>query len=164
MAIAPTSLTKRCPFTLTVVAVMLVAAVTTGALWTPLRTSGLADTVAHVLPALEAQRWWTPVTGSVFALVPLQYLLVAGGFLVLVGFAELRLGTRRTGPNPDPLEPLSGATELARRDRFVTRKGGRLQQLQQTRECQDVSVVAGRKARKAQSSLSVTLVMSRSPR
>src|SRR4051812_34561670 len=96
MAIAPTSLIKRCPFTLVVVTVMLVTGVATRALWTPLGTSGLADTVAYGLPALEAQRWWTPVTGSVFALVPLQYLPIAGGFLVLVGFAELRLGTRRT--------------------------------------------------------------------
>ena len=96
MAIAPISLTKRCPFTLTVVAVMLAAGLATGAFWTPLQGLGLFRDVAYGLPAFEAHRWWTPVTGSVFALVPLQYLPVAGGFLVLVGFAELRLGTRRT--------------------------------------------------------------------
>jgi hypothetical protein len=96
MVIRCTSLAKRCPFTLGVVLVMLAAGLVTGALWRPLGSSGLAQHVAYGLPALEAHRWWTPVTGSVFALVPLQYIPVAGGFLVLVGFAELRLGTRRT--------------------------------------------------------------------
>jgi|tagenome__1003787_1003787.scaffolds.fasta_scaffold20960720_3 hypothetical protein len=96
--IAPAALMKRVPFTLSVVAVMLITAAVTGALWTPLHASGLVDHVAYGLPALEDGRWWTPVTGSVFALVPLQYVPVAGGFLLLVGFAELRLGTRRTLP------------------------------------------------------------------
>ena len=96
--IAPADLAKRVPFTFSVVAVMLTAGVVTGALWTPLHASGLVDHVAYGLPALEAGRWWTPVTGSVFALVPLQYLPVAGGFLVLGGFAEVRLGTRRALP------------------------------------------------------------------
>lgn len=87
---------RRVPFTVTVVAVMLVAGVATGSLWSPLQGTALAERVSYGLPALEAGRWWTPVTGSFFAQVPLQYLPVAGGFLLLVGFAELRLGTRRT--------------------------------------------------------------------
>jgi hypothetical protein len=97
---------RRIPFTLTVVAVMLVAGVATGAMWSPLRGSTLEGHVAYGLPALEAHRWWTPVTGSFFAQVPLQYVAVAGGFLVLVGFAELRLGTRRTAL-------VTAATQLA---------------------------------------------------
>ena len=87
---------RRIPFTLAVVAVMLAAGIATGALWSSLHATGLMDRLAYGLPALEAHRWWTPVTGSFLAEVPLQYLPVAGGFLVLVGFAELRLGTRRT--------------------------------------------------------------------
>jgi hypothetical protein len=83
------------PFTLAVVAAMLAAGVVTGSLWSPLQGTALAERIAYGLPALEAGRWWTPVTGSFFAQVPLQYVPVAGGFLVLVGFAELRLGTRR---------------------------------------------------------------------
>ncbi len=95
---AGTTLAKRLPFTLSVVAVMLATGVLTGALWRPLHASGLVDHVAYGLPALEAGRWWTPVSGSVFALVPLQYVPVVGGFLVLAGFGELRLGTRRALP------------------------------------------------------------------
>ena len=83
------------PFALGVVAVMLALGVFTGALWSPLRSSPLAGHLAYGLPAFEANRWWTLVTGSFFAQTPLQYVPVAGGFLVLVGFAELRLGTRR---------------------------------------------------------------------
>ena len=60
----------------------------TGALWSPLHAFGLVGHVAYGLPALEAGRWWTPVTGSFFALIPLQYVPVAGGFLVLVGFGR----------------------------------------------------------------------------
>jgi hypothetical protein len=87
---------RRIPFTLAVVAVMLVAGVATEALWSPLSGSAWWGRVAYGLPALEAGRWWTPPTGSFFASLPIQYVPVAGGFLVLVGFAELLLGTRRT--------------------------------------------------------------------
>jgi lysylphosphatidylglycerol synthetase-like protein (DUF2156 family) len=87
---------RRIPFTLAVVALMLVAGLATGALWSSLPGSAWWGRVAYGLPALEAGRWWTPFTGSFFATTPLQYVAVAGGFLVLVGFAELRLGTRRT--------------------------------------------------------------------
>jgi len=91
-----TSAPRRIPFTLSVVAVMLVAAVATEALWSPLSGSAWWARVAYGLPAFEDGRWWTPVTGTSFASIPVQYIPVAGGFLVLVGFAELLLGTRRT--------------------------------------------------------------------
>jgi hypothetical protein len=87
---------RRIPFTLSVVAVMLALGVATGSLWSPLRGTALAEHVSYGLPALELHRWWTPVSGALFAQDPLQYLPVAGGFLLLVGFAELRLQTRRT--------------------------------------------------------------------
>ncbi len=89
------SIARRIPFTLTVVAVMLVVGVATTTLWSPLLDKSWYESVAYGLPSFEAGRWWTPASGSVFALVPLQYLPVAGGFLLMVGFAELRLGTRR---------------------------------------------------------------------
>ncbi|WP_207555781.1 bifunctional lysylphosphatidylglycerol flippase/synthetase MprF [Intrasporangium flavum] len=88
------ALGRRVPFTLGVVALMLVLGVATQTLWSPLRERPLLDVVAYGLPALEAGRWWTPVTGAFFALVPAQYLPVAGGALVLLGWSELRLGTR----------------------------------------------------------------------
>ncbi|GAA5024629.1 DUF2156 domain-containing protein [Terrabacter aeriphilus] len=86
---------RRIPFTLTVVGAMLVLGATTGTLWSALEGRALVDAVAYGLPALQDGRWWTPVTGAFFALTPAQYLPVAGGALVLLGWSELRVGTRR---------------------------------------------------------------------
>ncbi len=86
---------RRVPFTLGVVGLMLVLGVATGSLWNALQDRPLFEVVAYGLPSLEAGRWWTPVTGSFFALIPVQYLPVAGGALVLIGWSEWRLGTRK---------------------------------------------------------------------
>ncbi len=86
---------RRFPFTLTVVGIMLLLGVVTQSLWNPLQDRALFPYVAYGLPSLEAGRLWTPVTGSFFALVPAQYIPVAGGALVLFGWSEWRLGTRR---------------------------------------------------------------------
>ena len=90
------AIARRIPFTLTVVVVMLVVAVAAGTLWSPANEKPWFDQIAYGLPSFEAGRWYTVVTGVFVALVPLQYLPVAGGFLLLVGFAETRLGTART--------------------------------------------------------------------
>ena len=58
----------RLPFTLTVVAAMLVLGVVTGALWTPFEDHPWFENVAFGAPAFAAGHWWTPVTGSFFAL------------------------------------------------------------------------------------------------
>jgi phosphatidylglycerol lysyltransferase len=86
---------RRLPFTLAVVGTMLVLGVVTGTLWDSLEHRPLFDTVAYGLPAFQAGRWYTVVTGAFFALTPAQYIPVAGGFLLLVGWAEWQLGTRR---------------------------------------------------------------------
>ncbi|MBW8730476.1 MAG: DUF2156 domain-containing protein, partial [Terrabacter sp.] len=74
---------------------MLVLALATGTLWNALEDRDLVDQVAYGLPAHQDGRWWTPVTGAFFALTPGQYLPVAGGALLMVGWSEWRLGTRR---------------------------------------------------------------------
>jgi lysylphosphatidylglycerol synthetase-like protein (DUF2156 family) len=89
------SLAWRLPFTSSVVAVMLALGLVTGTLWSALESRPLFGQVAYGLPAFEAGRWYTVVTGALFALEPAQYLPVAGGFLLLTGFAEYHLGTRR---------------------------------------------------------------------
>ncbi|MCK9794032.1 DUF2156 domain-containing protein [Isoptericola sp. 4D.3] len=83
------------PFTLGVVGAMLVLGTVTGALWSPFEDHPWFEAVAFGAPAFAEGRWWTPVTGSLFALEPWEYLPVAGVFLLLVGWAEYRLGTRR---------------------------------------------------------------------
>ncbi len=87
---------RRAPFTVVVVTVMLVAAVASGALWTNAPEHDWYSAVAYGLPALAAGKWWTLITGAFFAMNPLYYIPVAGGFALLVGLAERRMGTLRT--------------------------------------------------------------------
>jgi lysylphosphatidylglycerol synthetase-like protein (DUF2156 family) len=86
---------RRIPFTLAVVATMLVVGVVTESLWRPLVDRPLFAEVAYGLPNFLDGRWYTVVSGSLFGLTPSQYLPVAGGFLLLVGWSEWRLGTLR---------------------------------------------------------------------
>jgi lysylphosphatidylglycerol synthetase-like protein (DUF2156 family) len=88
-------LVRQVPFTVAVVSTMVVLGVLTQSLWSPLKDRELLHTVAYGLPALQEGRWWTPVSGAFFALVPAQYLPIAGGALLLLGWSELRLGTRK---------------------------------------------------------------------
>ena len=88
-------LVRQVPFTVAVVSTMVVLGVVTQSLWSPLKDRELLHTVAYGLPALQEGRWWTPVSGAFFALVPAQYLPIAGGALLLLGWSELRLGSRR---------------------------------------------------------------------
>lgn len=89
-------LVRRVPFTTAVVVAMLVAGVVTGALWRPIETLRIYPWVAFGVPAFAEGRWYTLAFGAFFALVPVFYVFVAGGFALLVGFAEYRLGTVRT--------------------------------------------------------------------
>ncbi len=89
------ALPRRVPFTSCVVLVMLALGVVTGTLWDALEPRPLFTSVAYGLPAFEQAQWWTVVTGALFALQPVQYVAVAGGFAILAGFAEFRLSTRR---------------------------------------------------------------------
>lgn len=93
-AVRVSRLARRVPFTLALVSTMLVLGIVAQTLWWPLRDRDLLETVAYGLPALQDGRWWTPVSGAFFALVPAQYLPVAGGALLLLGWSELRLGTQ----------------------------------------------------------------------
>ncbi|WP_250549314.1 bifunctional lysylphosphatidylglycerol flippase/synthetase MprF [Pseudonocardia sp. H11422] len=90
------ALWRRMPFTTTTVALMLAIGIATGSLWHPVTGRPWYPQIAYGLPALAEGRWWTPVTSSLFAPSPLSYLPMAGGFALLVGFTEWRLGTRRT--------------------------------------------------------------------
>jgi len=87
---------RRVPFTASVVLLMLVLAVVYETLWTPIEQLPIYPKVAFGLPAFEAGRWGTLAFGAFFALIPIFYLFVAGGFALLVGFAEFRMGTART--------------------------------------------------------------------
>jgi len=87
---------RRVPFTISMFGVIVVLAVAFHTLWAPLADRSLQDQVAYGLPALEAGRWWTLLTGALFAAHPAQYVPILLGLLFFGGFTEWRLGTRRT--------------------------------------------------------------------
>ena len=92
----PRAVLATFPFTLAAFAVIVLVGLISGTLWDALRDRRLLHSVAYGVPALEHGRWWTPVTGSVYALQPSGYVAALMVFVILVGFAEWRLGTRTT--------------------------------------------------------------------
>jgi len=86
-------LAARIPVTLVLVGVLLVCGVEWQGLWRPLSQSPAWELVAYGLPAFEAGRWWTPVTGTFFSDPPWLYLVVVAGFAG-VAYLEYRRGSR----------------------------------------------------------------------
>lgn len=83
----------RIPATLTMIALILVAGVVWQGLWRPFEDSDLFDAVAYGLPAFEAGRWWTPVTGTFFVNAPWVYVFTIASF-VGMAYLEFRRGSR----------------------------------------------------------------------
>ena len=90
------SVVRRVPFTAGATATVLLLGVVTGSLWDSLGDRQLLHTVGYGLPAFQDSQWWTPLTGAFFGLTPATYVSFVGAFVMLVGFAEWRLATRRT--------------------------------------------------------------------
>ncbi|MBD8477113.1 bifunctional lysylphosphatidylglycerol flippase/synthetase MprF [Microbacterium sp. CFBP 8794] len=84
---------RRIPATLALVGILILVGVAVGALWQPFTASPLFPSVAYGLPALEAGRWWTPLTGSFFVGAPWVYALVVPG-LAGMALLEFRRGSR----------------------------------------------------------------------
>ncbi|MGC0368901.1 bifunctional lysylphosphatidylglycerol flippase/synthetase MprF [Microbacterium sp. SLBN-111] len=84
---------RRLPVTAALVVVLLAVGVASAGLWSPFAAAPLHDTVAYGLPALEAGRWWTPLTGTFFVSVPWLYAPILVGFAGL-GYLEFRRGSR----------------------------------------------------------------------
>ncbi len=87
---------RRLPLTGILLAVVVVLSVLTRTLWDPLETRPMSASTAYGLPSLMAGAWWTVATGAFFAIKPVQYVPILVGFAVFGGFAEWRLGLRRT--------------------------------------------------------------------
>lgn len=84
---------SRVPATLTMIALILVAGVVWQGLWRPFEDSDTFELVAYGLPALEAGRWWTPVTGTFFVNQPWVYVLTITSFAGMA-YLEVRRGSR----------------------------------------------------------------------
>ncbi|MCM3501027.1 DUF2156 domain-containing protein [Microbacterium sp. P26] len=84
---------RRIPVSLGLAASLLVTGLLTGSLWQPFTASDLFPAVAYGVPALQAGRWWTPVTGTFFVDSP--WLFLAGlPALAGIGYLEYRRGSR----------------------------------------------------------------------
>ena len=90
------AIAKRVPFTTAYVVITMVLSVVFGTLWSNAEDKSWYPDISYGLPAFEDGKWWTLVTGNFFALYPVYCLFVAGAFALLTGFAEYKLGTRRT--------------------------------------------------------------------
>jgi phosphatidylglycerol lysyltransferase len=89
------ALVRRVPVTSAALLVILLVGVTTGTLWSPLVDRAWFPAVGYGVPAFEAGRWWTLLTGAFFALTPAYYLPVVAAVALLVGACEWRLGSAR---------------------------------------------------------------------
>ena len=86
---------RHIPFTLTVVALMLVLGVVTSRSGTPWKAGRCSPTSPTGCRRSRTAAGTRSSPARFFAIAPWQYLPVAGGFLLLVGLAEWHLGTRR---------------------------------------------------------------------
>ncbi|TQL54281.1 rhomboid family intramembrane serine protease [Subtercola boreus] len=86
---------RRTPFTASLLGLFLVAAVATGALWDPIIQRSWYPDIAYGVPSTLDGRWWTVITGTFFARLPIHYAILVVGLLVGVGWAERTFGTFR---------------------------------------------------------------------
>lgn len=90
---AAVRIAHRLPATLVLVAALLVIGVVSGALWHPFHRNPGMEVWAYGWPALEAGRWWTPLTGTFIVGHPGLYLFTVASFAGMA-YLEFRRGTR----------------------------------------------------------------------
>lgn len=83
----------RMPFTFGTALLILALGLTVGGLWSPTADKPWYPNVAYGLPSFEEGRWWTLATGALLGEQPVAYAAILFGFVLLVGFAEFRMGT-----------------------------------------------------------------------
>ena len=88
-----TGILRRTPATIATLVVLLTAGVLSRGLWEPFAESAGMYTWAYGLPAFDAGRWWTPLTGTFLVAHPLVYIptLISLGAL---GALEYLRGSR----------------------------------------------------------------------
>ncbi|RAJ41685.1 lysylphosphatidylglycerol synthetase-like protein (DUF2156 family) [Kitasatospora sp. SolWspMP-SS2h] len=84
----------RLPFTVGTALFVLALGLAVGGLWSPVQDASWYPDAAYGLPSFEAGRWWTVVTGALLGGRPGDYAAILFGFVLLVGFAESRMGWR----------------------------------------------------------------------
>ncbi|WP_200811108.1 phosphatidylglycerol lysyltransferase domain-containing protein [Demequina sp. NBRC 110057] len=86
---------REAPITLLIAAMVLIAGIATGALWTPAEDAGLVEQWGWGLTAFEEGHWWTLITGTLIAPTPWMYVLILALFVAGAGYLEHRFGWAR---------------------------------------------------------------------
>lgn len=89
------AIVRRIPMTLGFIVVLLVIGVISQGLWRPVSEQPWFEDVAYGLPAFEAWRWWTPITGTFFVAQPLVFIPTILSF-VGMAYLEYKRGWRIT--------------------------------------------------------------------
>ncbi|WP_394553450.1 bifunctional lysylphosphatidylglycerol flippase/synthetase MprF [Agromyces sp. MMS24-JH15] len=89
------SFLARVPFTLSLLAALLLVGLFTGTLTSPASEAPWYETFAYGVPSFSDSRWWTTVTGTFLVTAPWGYVLLAILIPLGVGSLELRRGTAR---------------------------------------------------------------------
>jgi len=89
-------LARTHPTTAIALVVYLGVGIATAALWSPVAARPWFTTIAYGVPAFEAGRWWTPVTGAFVSLEPWHYVICAALLILGLGVYERRRGSVRT--------------------------------------------------------------------
>ncbi|GLZ44429.1 hypothetical protein Acsp06_06140 [Actinomycetospora sp. NBRC 106375] len=87
---------RRRPVTAVTVLLLLVAGCVTGGFWSPLADRPWASGLATGVPALAAGHWWTPLSAGLVGAHPAGALVGLVLAAVGLGWAEGRIGSRRT--------------------------------------------------------------------
>ncbi|QEO14706.1 DUF2156 domain-containing protein [Agromyces intestinalis] len=90
----PIAFLARVPFTLALMAALLVVGIATGGLVRPITEADWYETFAYGAPSFADGRWWTVVTGTFLVITPWGYLILAVLVPLGVGWLELRRGSR----------------------------------------------------------------------
>ncbi|WP_395245200.1 bifunctional lysylphosphatidylglycerol flippase/synthetase MprF [Agromyces sp. MMS24-K17] len=85
----------RVPFTISLLAALLLVGILTGTLTSPATEADWYETFAYGVPSFADSRWWTTITGTFLVTAPWGYLVLAVLVPLGVGWLELRRGTAR---------------------------------------------------------------------
>src|SRR5689334_4321318 len=86
----------KLPFTAAICALVIAVGIITGSFWRAVTARTWYPDIAYGVPAFDEHKWWTLLTGSVFGAPPWRFVLATLLLIVLVAWAEIRLGSVRT--------------------------------------------------------------------
>ncbi|CAM3768426.1 bifunctional lysylphosphatidylglycerol flippase/synthetase MprF [Smaragdicoccus niigatensis] len=86
----------KLPFTAAICALVIAVGIVTGSFWKAVTARSWYADIAYGVPAFDEHKWWTLLTGSVFGAPPWRFVIATVLLIVLVAWAEIRLGSLRT--------------------------------------------------------------------